>query len=480
MRLFWQAVTIEPVLICYVTARAMCDPMFKNLELDKACYVNAQFNGTVCSTITNGTFEQSNFTEENNIIQLYITNMHSWETSSASIITMVIVLLFGTCSDHYRIRKPFLLLSLFGQTIEFIGCLLCVAFMNQWPLEVLGVTQEIVLAFFGGEKLFLAIIFAYITDVTSDKQRTTKIAIIQGMYNIFFGCGQSFTGTFLHTIGYMGILAIGSSLCVFGFFYGIFFMSDSSAYLTEEAVKVQKERRHTFDPKQFLDTLKLFKKYKKTQTFNIIKLLAVLSIIGIITYGEQSVMFLFTETAYKWTIRQYTYFFTITTVINTIGLIFAVPLFTEVFKMHDLLIIATAFCNRILVNIIYITIRSATGLYIGCSIAILRILVLVGVRSQLTKYVHHYDVCKVLALYTIVDSCSEGFASALYNKVIYEKTNATFPHAFFIVGICLSVVGITIVLYMYFSLRRRLKNADDDVVYNNDRKSSIDIQITHL
>lgn len=478
MRLIWNAITIEPLLVCYVTARAMCDPMLKNLELDKACYVNAHFNGTVCSTITNGTFEQSNFTEENNIIQLYITNMHSWEISTASIITMVIVLLFGTCSDHYRIRKPFLLFSFIGQLIEFLACLLCVAFMKQWPLEVLGVAQEIVLSLFGGEKLFLAITFAYVTDVTNEKTRTVKIAIIQGIYNIFFGIGQSFTGAFLHKIGYIWILTIGSSLCCLGLLYGFLFLSDSSAFVVEDTDK--KERKKSFDPKQFLDTLKLFAKYKKTQTFNIIKILVVLAIVGIITYGEQSVMFLFTETAYKWTIREYTYFFTITTVINTIGLIFIVPLFTEVLKLHDLLIIAAAFCNRIIVNIIYVTVRSATGLYIGCSIAILRILVLVGVRSQLTKYVHHYDVCKVLALYTIVDSCSEGVASAVYNKLIYEKTQATYPHAFFFLGIGLCTIAILIVVLMYFGIRKKSKTASDDTFNDTGRKFSLDIQITRL
>ncbi|KAF5293910.1 hypothetical protein FQA39_LY13615 [Lamprigera yunnana] len=479
LRLIWHAITIEPLLICYVTARAMCDPMLKNLELDKACYVNANYNESICGTITNGSFEQLNFTEENSIIQLYITNMHSWEVLAASTITMVIVILFGTCSDHYKIRKPFLLFSLVGQLIQFMGCILCATFMKQWPLEVLGVAQEIVLSLFGGEKLFLAISFAYITDVSEESARTVRIAILQGIYNICFGCGQSFTGALLNKLGYMWILTVGSFLCVLGLIYGIFFVSDSSSLTKEEERSKPKER---FNPKQFLETLRLFSKYKKTESLNIVKILAVLSIASVISYGEQGIMFLFTETAYKWTIREYTYFFTITTVINTIGLIFFVPLFTEVFKLHDLLIVAAALFNRIIVNVVYVTVRTVMGLYIGCSIAILRILVLVGIRSQLTKYVHNYDVGKVLALYTIVDSCSEAIASPIYNKLIYEHTQSTFPHAFFLLGIVLSLIAIAIVIFMYLGVNKsKSEEVTDEVIYNYDtRRVSIDIQSTRL
>ncbi|KAK5647379.1 hypothetical protein RI129_002271 [Pyrocoelia pectoralis] len=451
IRLILNAITIEPLLICYVAARAMCDPTLKNLELDKACFVKANYNGTVCNTITNGTFEQRNFTKENNAIQLHITNMHSWQVSASSMITMFVVLLLGTLSDHYKVRKPFLIFSVAGQLVEFSGCILCVTYMDECPLEVLGIAQEIVLSLFGGEKLFLAAIFAYLTDITLEENRTLRIAIIQGIYNICFGIGHFFTGTLLSQLGYTIILIIGSVLTTLGLAYGIFFVKESSIISKEN---VDKDAITRLTGKEFLETLKLFSKYPKSQNFKIIEILIVLAIASTISNGELSVMFLFTETAYSWTIREYTYFFTITTTINTLGLTCAVPLFTEVLKLHDLLIIAAAFINRIVVNIVYVTVRTPMGLYIGCSIAILRILTLVGIRSQLTKYVHQFDVCKVLALYTVVDSCSEAFASALYNKGIYGPTQSTFPHAFFLAGIGLSTIGILIVLVMYYMVKK--------------------------
>uniref|UniRef100_A0A1Y1NFG4 Major facilitator superfamily (MFS) profile domain-containing protein n=1 Tax=Photinus pyralis TaxID=7054 RepID=A0A1Y1NFG4_PHOPY len=479
IKLVLNAITIEPLLICYVAARAMCDPTLKNLELDKACYVKANYNGTVCNTITNGTFEEQNFTKENNEIQLHITDMHSWQISASSVITMFVVLVLGTISDHYKIRKRFLIFSVTGQLVELSGCIVCVAYMNYCPLEALGVAQEVVLSLFGGEKFFLTIIFAYITDITTEGRRTLRIAIIQGIYNICYGIGNLFTGSFLSKLGYLIVLSICFAVTMLGLVYAIFFVKESSV----KCKKSDEPAITPITPKDFLETLKLFSKYHKSQSVKIIMILIVLALASTISYGELSVMFLFTATAYSWTIKAYTYFFTITTAINTLGLVCAVPLFTEVFKLHDLLIIAAAFLNRIIVNTIYVTVRTPLGLYIGCSIAILRILTLVGIRSQLTKYVHHYDICKVLALYTIVDSCSEAFASALYNKGIYGLTQATFPHAFFLVGIALGAIGILIVLLMYHNVRKpRRKDAKDPPVIIDafDRRVSLDMQITTL
>lgn len=277
-------VTIEPLVICYVTTRAMCEPAFKNLELEKSCRVNSLFNSTVCNDVTSGMYEQNNFTIQNDIVQSHITRMHSWQLTASNILTIILILLIGSYSDRYKIRRLFILTTLFGQLLALAGCILCVKFMNKWPLEALGFCQEIIYALFGGDRLLSMLIYAYVADISTPQMRTVRVAIIQALWNLCYTIGQPFSGVFMQKAGYMLILLFAFSLCTLAFLYGTFLMKDSRQ--REEDTEKKKMLKDIFNPQHLMETFRMFKRYKGTFRVNIICLLVVQYIYSIVINGE--------------------------------------------------------------------------------------------------------------------------------------------------------------------------------------------------
>ncbi|KAF2880693.1 hypothetical protein ILUMI_25483 [Ignelater luminosus] len=474
-------VTVEPLVICYVTTKAMCEPAFKNLELEKSCRVNSLFNSTVCNDVISGLYEQHNFTRQNDIVQSHITRMHSWQLTTSNIITIILILLVGSYSDRYKIRRLFILTTLFGQLLALVGCILCVQFMNEWPLEALGFCQEIIYALFGGDRLLLMLIYAYVTDISTPQMRTVRVAIIQALWNLCYTIGQSLSGALLHRAGYMLILLFAFSLCTLAFLYGTFLMKDSRQ--TEKDKEKQKMLVDIFNPQHIVETFKMFKRYKETFRINIVCLLVIQYIYSTVINGENSVFFLFTQAVYEWTIAYYSYYMSVITTINSFNLFFIVPFCSKVLHFNDLAIIMMSFVGKIIANIIFGTMRSLIGLYVGAAFAIFRTVALVGIRSQITKYVSKDDVGKILSICVVIDSFGEGTASQIYNNGIYEHTRTTFPQAFFLLAIVLYFSGMIILIWMYVTKRA---TSDEDQQSNkcladvNIANNNKEIEITHL
>ena len=120
---------------------------------------------------------------------------------------MVIFALFlGPWSDTAG-RKLLLCLPLFGYFLFSSCMILNVYFFDQLVVEFLWL--ETIRALFGGWVLFFLGGYGFISDTTSEKSRTMRIAIFDGTFAVSNTIGSFVNGYIFKALGYYGSFGIG-------------------------------------------------------------------------------------------------------------------------------------------------------------------------------------------------------------------------------------------------------------------------------
>lgn len=216
-------ITVEPLLVCYLAAVVIASPAMQNLQLEITCKANKGYNDSTCEGIIGGL---ENYTIETLEVQYVLTNMGSWQNPIQQIVPMILILFLGSFSDRHKIRKPFLLVPIFGEFFALVGVILCVFFISDWPVEVQGFFQTILPSIFGSYTMISMAAFSYIADVSDSEDRTLRIGIVQIVLNGCVVLVQPISGVLFREIGYIGILIVVGVLFAIAIFYGIFCLKE--------------------------------------------------------------------------------------------------------------------------------------------------------------------------------------------------------------------------------------------------------------
>ncbi|XP_023012212.1 lysosomal proton-coupled steroid conjugate and bile acid symporter SLC46A3 [Leptinotarsa decemlineata] len=445
-----EVITVEPLIGAYVMAATLCGPTLYNLEFEKACRVNLEMNDTVCEAILSGQHE--NFTNQNNQVLIAVSNMHSWQLPVQSFMPLILVLFLGSYSDRHQIRKPFLLIPIFGELFAVVGCILCVVFMRSWSLEVLGVFQVVVPSFFGGQPMIVMAVFAYIADVSTLQMRTLRVGIVQIVLNTILPITQLFSAHYFELVGYYGVLLTAGGLYILGLVYGLF-------WIKESRIPVKSSRgllSDVFDPKHAIDTFNLMlKKSPGNNRVYISLILLTLFVYSAVVVGEGGMFFSYTQGRFGWTIVEYSHFIFVNTLIHLFGTALAVPLFTKVLNFSDMTILLITIIDKIVSNFVFLFANTSTLLYAAAVVSIVTGVTPIGIRSLATKVVSESDLGKAQSLFGICEALAPAISTPIYNKVIYNNTLETYPSAFFILGILLFASCSVAILRMYLSEKKK-------------------------
>lgn len=132
-RNIWNNITLEPMLICYLMPGMLMILGVENLNLEKACRVNLNFNETVCDALRIRDIEH--YKEQEEAVHKLVAQLTGWKTGINSALPCFMIVFFGSWSDRHGKRKPSILIPLCGQTITSMLLLLCVYF-DRTPIEL--------------------------------------------------------------------------------------------------------------------------------------------------------------------------------------------------------------------------------------------------------------------------------------------------------------------------------------------------------
>lgn len=219
--------TVEPVLVLYVTSSMMATLTTENLNLEKACLVNIGFNETVCQALVHR--NNSAYTAAQEIaVQKLVSGMLAYKTAIQGIIPFFLMLFLGSWSDRYKRRKPFILMPICGDIISTIGYIICTFFFLEWPVEVAIFFEAVPVALTGTWFCFYVGVFSYITENSTGKSRTMRIGAATMFTHVSLTSGIALSGIVYRVLGFYGVYTLCISMLTIAIIYGYSILNDNA------------------------------------------------------------------------------------------------------------------------------------------------------------------------------------------------------------------------------------------------------------
>lgn len=169
-KLIAENITVEPMLFPYLIATILVILANQNLNIQKACRVELDLSSDVCTSLENKDKNSVNLTDSEITVQKLVANMLIWQTILQSGVPAVLLLFLGSWSDRNRLRRPCMLLPIYGEIVKNIGLLVCVSYFDEIGMELTGLIQSLPMALTGYWAVIFMAMMAYIGDISTVSQ----------------------------------------------------------------------------------------------------------------------------------------------------------------------------------------------------------------------------------------------------------------------------------------------------------------------
>lgn len=217
-------VTVEPTMFLFILAMLTTVITGQNLNLEKACRINLNFTSEICDSLKSQTLGEQNIYERD--VQQLVAKAMTWRTYITASLPCMLALFVGSWSDKTGYRKIFLIIPLAGQMLSCLNGIINTYFFNQLRLEVFVFTDAVIDGLSGSWCVCLLTMFAYISAITTNENRTFRMGIINFSLTVGFPIGMGLSGVLLKKIGYYGCYGISGSLHLLNILYNVFILKD--------------------------------------------------------------------------------------------------------------------------------------------------------------------------------------------------------------------------------------------------------------
>lgn len=175
----------------------------ENLQMDKICHVNLNLTAEVCANL-------SHYPEENLKLQQSFSMFGMYNGIIMAFIPLFFILFMGAWSDKYGRKVP-LVIAIIGHLCWAAGYLIN-SWMTHWPVEYILIAA-LMDSLGGGNVSFLTAANAYISDVTSEETRTSRVGFANSIWYLGGPIG-TLLGTYIYKYGGYQIL-FGTSVFMY-------------------------------------------------------------------------------------------------------------------------------------------------------------------------------------------------------------------------------------------------------------------------
>ena len=200
LRAILSVVAVEPVMLLDGLGYSIMIVYVENLQMDKICHVNLNLTAEVCGNL-------SSHPEDNIAMQQYFSVFGMYNGIIMAFLPLFFILFMGAWSDKYGRKVPLYTATL-GHFCWALGYLIN-SWVTQWPVEYL-LMAALMDSLGGGNVSFLTAANAYISDVTSEESRTTRVGLANSIWFLGGPIG-TLLGTYIYMYGGYQIL-FGTSL----------------------------------------------------------------------------------------------------------------------------------------------------------------------------------------------------------------------------------------------------------------------------
>lgn len=476
-----RSISVEPVMLLDGVAYSNMVVLVENLQMDKVCRVNLNHSAEVCGNLSEHKAVRDDMTREVSVFAMY-------NGIITSIIPLFFILFMGAWSDKYGRKTPLLVATL-GHLLYALGYLVNSA-VEAWPVEYL-LFVALLDSLGGGTVSFLTAANSYMSDVTTEEARTSRLGLANSIWFLGGPIG-TFIGTYIYQAGgYQVLFGTSLSMYLVSCAYIIFLLPEShgpfanvkklekilapkqSLRLRESIVWVygiDKEKKrdlmHTesvrerakkislvqmvkdfFNPRRFLDSFRCTLKKREGHVRIYILLLIFSNLLR--KLGRGAYMYLFTRHVLHWQASDYGIWVTYKNLLATLGSLVAVPVLSAGLKVSDNALAMVGALSSVFDYILYGLVSEETYFFMWLAplAALLVNSCAIAIRAMLSKYVTSDEVGKVSAVLGALDGIMPMISFSLYTAV-YHSTVEVFPGAQFFFGASANVLMALVFIFV--------------------------------
>lgn len=229
-------VTVEPSMFLFIIPCILVHLTTQNLSIEKACRVNLNFSSEICDALRQQTLGEQNEYERD--VQHLVARALAWRTYITATIPCALSLFIGSWSDLTGNRKTFIMVPIIGATILCINNMINIFFFYQLSLEVLVISEAIVEGLYGSWCVALLSLFAYISSVTSEEERTFRMGMISFAMTVGVPIGSGISGILIKKVGFYGCYTIAGGIHIINLMYTIFVLKNPKRTPEQTTVSV--------------------------------------------------------------------------------------------------------------------------------------------------------------------------------------------------------------------------------------------------
>ncbi|XP_037954827.1 solute carrier family 46 member 3-like isoform X1 [Teleopsis dalmanni] len=476
---------IEPIVFALVFSMSLSGTIMKNQVIFQACTVVFDYNETDCKQLgTKNVSERLNKIESE--VQQYVADLFMMRTLLESIVPAICGIFIGSWSDQYG-RKPLLIIAMIGFSCTFIITAIICEISSYYPVNpwyyILAAMPH---SFLGGNCVLMVAGFCFISDVTDTKTRPYRMIFIEVYIFIGFTTGALLSSYLYEATSATTVFSISAFFIISATLFVIFFIPESLDYKldndenekdienktndmqlccdkakstcgntkaiftqnlgstkkvenNEKPIQEEKPKGNKFSNifsyqhiKDMINT-----SFKKRPCYDrcIIWLLTSVLFIGVfVGDGAMTVFYLFVREKFHWTVREFTFYETVSHMTPMFGALVGFLILRKVFKMSIVAVAIVSYVSDIAASFARGFASEPWHLYLATALGSFRSVGPPMCRTIVSNIVPATDLGKIFSIKNVLQSVAPFLAAPLYT-FIYKQSLSSFPGLFNLVSV---------------------------------------------
>lgn len=453
-------ITVEPVMFFYMMAFMITNVIEQTFYVFRACTVNHGYSEEICYNI-------SSYDDINNEVQVTVSTFHQWNGIASHIVPLLLAFFLGSYSDK-RGRKILLLGGLVGKL--YFSLMITLNTVKAWPLEYVIYTAAFPSAVTGADLAIFAGCFAYIADVSSIKNRTLRVGILDVVYLSTMPTGVALGNLLYNNVvnrSFTAMFGINSCLMLIATLHCLLFLKWQTRPEQQSLRQagIRNPIADFFDFNNIKQTLVTLTKRRPQNRRLFLWFLLISMAFYTFQRDERPVMYLYTSKVFKWDSSDFSHFRTYLSTAYVVVMLFGIPLTTRVLRLKDTTIVMLGASAHMCGHMMYAHAQTNTAMYVGATAAALGPCVAPLIRSMASKVLEPAERGVAFAFLSVMENAVAMFASVIYSQLYKATLDTSFINAIFYLTFGTQAIVFLLAMFMKIMMKgRRLETQDEQII----------------
>ena len=309
-----------------------------------------------------------------------------------NVVPILLSFYLGSWSDRLG-RLPFLGLYMIGRTLAGLANLLNAVYLEEWGRWVWLATVMPPLNLSGGIVSYIIMIFSFMSDNSTERNRTIMIAISSFSWRVSSLAGLPLSAVIYNEYGYIGVMATGLGFYILGCLYLVIRFWGFKENINKSELGLVE----LLSPRHVIDIFKAsFRPRPGKKRVYILMMMLVMMAFMMPEDAETMVQFMYTKRMFHWEYDTFSYYNTIQNIMSLAGVVLIMPLFHH-FNGNDNIIIICSGISKILSQFVRAFAKTELVFFFSTVVGTLRIIYNAPVRAQISRCVRPKELGKVLS-----------------------------------------------------------------------------------